>query len=97
MPSPSSCRVVTPLLLALCLPSGLASGLAEAQTKSTKRGVAYGYHSADDMKALSKGISWWYNWALTPVWGAASVAAWVGVTFSPMAWGGAPTADQIVV
>ena len=91
MPSLSSCRVITPLLVALCL----ACGSAEAQTKSTKRGVAYGYHSADDMRALSPGISWWYNWALTPESGAASVASSVGVSFSPMAWGGAPTASQL--
>ena len=31
-----------------------------------KRGVSYGYHSQADLSVLSKGVSWWYNWALRP-------------------------------
>jgi hypothetical protein len=84
-------RPGTALLLLLCL----ACVSAQAQTRSTKRGVAYGYHSAEDMKALSAGISWWYNWASTPEAGAASVASSVGVSFVPMVWGGTPNADQL--
>jgi Glycosyl hydrolase catalytic core/F5/8 type C domain len=68
---------------------------AEAQTRSTKRGLGYGYHSAEDMKALSKGMSWWYNWSPTPEAGAASVYTSVGVSFVPMVWGGTPNADQL--
>ncbi|ATB38421.1 carbohydrate-binding protein [Cystobacter fuscus] len=85
-------RSLTPLLWLLCL----AAVSAQAQTKSAKRGLAYGYHSAEDMKALSKGISWWYNWAPTPEAGAASVASSVGVSFIPMVWGGTPNAEQLV-
>ncbi|RKH48527.1 glycoside hydrolase family protein [Corallococcus llansteffanensis] len=64
-------------------------------TKSAKRGIAYGYHSAADLKALSPGMSWWYNWSPKPEDGAASVYASQAVTFVPMAWGGTPTADQL--
>ncbi|WNG34974.1 carbohydrate-binding protein [Archangium violaceum] len=73
----------------------LASQPAQAQTRSPKRGVAYGYHSAEDMKALSAGMSWWYNWASTPDAGAANVYASLGVSFVPMVWGGTPNADQL--
>ncbi len=34
-------------------------------TYSQKRGVAYGHHSPNDMKALSPEISWWYNWSIS--------------------------------
>ncbi len=46
---------------------GGGSTTPEEQTASgCKRGVAYGYHSKADMQALSKGVSWWYNWAYLP-------------------------------
>ncbi|RKG71930.1 glycoside hydrolase family protein [Corallococcus terminator] len=64
-------------------------------TKSAKRGLAYGYHSAADLKALSPGMSWWYNWSPRPEDGAASVYASEAVSFVPMAWGGTPNADQL--
>jgi hypothetical protein len=38
-----------------------------AQSKSYKRGAAYGQHSAADMAKASENISWWYNWAGQPV------------------------------
>jgi hypothetical protein len=85
-------RTGLPLLLLLCL----ACAPAQAQSRSTKRGLAYGYHSAEDMKVLSPGISWWYNWSPQPESGAASVASSVGVSFVPMVWGGTPNADQLV-
>ena len=34
--------------------------------KSAKRGVAYDLAAAADLKALSSGVSWWYNWGSTP-------------------------------
>jgi hypothetical protein len=78
------------VLLLMCLPS------AQAQTKSAKRGLAYGYHSADDMRVLAPGMSWWYNWATTPDSGAAGVYQSLGVAYVPMVWGGTPNADQLV-
>ncbi|MBX3214177.1 MAG: glycoside hydrolase family protein [Labilithrix sp.] len=52
-----------------------------------KRGVAYGHHSPADMQALSKGISWWYNWHFEPDTGIAGVFASLGVEYVPMVWG----------
>ncbi|MBW3129676.1 glycosyl hydrolase [Hymenobacter profundi] len=73
---------------------------ATAQTKSAKRGIAYGYHSAADMQALAPGISWWYNWYSKPEAGAASVYTGLGIDYAPMQWGrdldGTPfTADRL--
>ena len=60
---------------------------AFSQTKSTKRGIAFGYHSEADMAAISKGISWWYNWYYQPESSVASVYQNYGMDFVPMAWG----------
>lgn len=73
---------------------------AQAQPKSAKRGMAYGYHSAADMQVLAPGVSWWYNWYSRPDAGAASVYAGLGVEYVPMQWGrgldgGALTADRL--
>ena len=71
-----------------------------AQTKSPKRGLAYGYHSAADMQALAPGISWWYNWYSKPEASVVSIYPGLGVDYVPMQWGrqldGGPfTADQL--
>jgi len=58
-----------------------------SQTKSIKRGIAYGYHSEADMAAISKGISWWYNWHYQPESMVANVYQNYGMDFVPMAWG----------
>lgn len=53
---------------------------------SCKRGVAYGGHSVADMQALSKGVSWWYNWASTPDSAVRNDYARLGVEYAPMLW-----------
>ena len=86
-----TCYLLTCYLLTCCLLAGclLAAGPALAQpTRSPKRGVAYGYHSAADMQALAPGLSWWYNWAATPEAGAAGVYQGLGIDYVPMQWGG---------
>ncbi len=57
-----------------------------SQTKSFKRGVAYGYHSEKDMEAYSKHISWWYNWATQPDAAIRNTYQNYNVEFTPMAW-----------
>src|ERR1700689_1112339 len=52
-------------------PAILAAGgvfLAPSATlaASAKRGIAYDLASPADLKALSPGVTWWYNWASTP-------------------------------
>ena len=78
----------------------LSAGSAPAQTKSAKRGVAYGYHSAADMRALAPGLSWWYNWSPVPDAGVTSVYQGLGMEFVPMQWnkdlnGATVTADAL--
>jgi Glycosyl hydrolase catalytic core len=53
-----------------------------------KRGMAYGGDSVADLTVLSKGITWWYNWAAQPDNAAvASAHDGIGLAFVPMAWG----------
>ncbi len=55
--------------------------------KSHKRGIAYGQHSDADLRSLSAGIGWWYNWSPRPE-GTLSAGAAALVEFVPMIWGG---------
>jgi hypothetical protein len=57
-----------------------------------KRGVAYGYHSQADLRTMSAGIAWWYNWDQRPDSQVAQVHASMGVEFVPMVWGSAHVA-----
>ena len=59
-----------------------------SQSKSYKRGVSYGFHSAKDMQNFSKNISWWYNWAAEPDIAIRNTYKNYGVDFTPMAWNG---------
>lgn len=52
---------------------------------SDKRGLAYGYHSVNDLKALQKGVRWWYNWAETPDTAVANSYQDYGFDYVPMA------------
>lgn len=73
--------------LSLLLLLTFVSGNAFSQTKSAKRGIAYGYHSEADMAAISKGVSWWYNWYYQPENTVSMVYQNYGMDFVPMAWG----------
>lgn len=55
-------------------------------TRSTKRGLGYGHHSVADMDALSKGVSWWYNWAIEPESTVANEYENLDMDFVPMTW-----------
>lgn len=57
-----------------------------SQNRSKKKGLAYGYHSEEDMAAISKGISWWYNWYFQPESAVAAVYQNYGMDFAPMTW-----------
>ncbi|MBN2525942.1 MAG: glycoside hydrolase family protein [Deltaproteobacteria bacterium] len=77
------------------------------QTKSCKRGVAYGHHSPADMAALADGVSWWYNWYFAPDSELGSQWSTYNVEFVPMRWGdnysigdvqgGIPDAAQVML
>ncbi|MGC8825321.1 MAG: glycosyl hydrolase [Bacteroidales bacterium] len=58
----------------------------QGQSKSIKRGVAYGYHTEADFQTISPYVSWWYNWSVKPDNGVAGVYENYGIEFVPMAW-----------
>ncbi len=62
------------------------STLAYGQNKSFKRGLGYGYHSEQDMKTISQGISWWYNWYVLPDNQVAEIYKDYDMEFVPMVW-----------
>jgi hypothetical protein len=63
------------------------SGLPPVTMPNCKRGEAYQSNSLNDLKALSKGISWWYNWSTSPEKSVATTFQQSGVEFVPMVWG----------
>jgi hypothetical protein len=60
------------------------------QAKSFKRGLAYSIPYAEDLPTLSKGISWFYNWGLTPGTSVANVFD-PYMEYLPMCWSGVDT------
>lgn len=63
--------------------------------KAQKRGIAYGYHSPQDMQMLSPNISWWYNWAVVPESAVANDFSDYGFDFVPMTWNGSFDENQL--
>ncbi len=61
-----------------------------AQPRSEKRGMGYGYHSAEDMDTVSTGCSWWYNWNTWPEGTAQGNYQSLGMDFCPMIWSDNP-------
>jgi hypothetical protein len=61
--------------------------IINAQTCSPKRGIAYGHLSEADLKAISGGLSWWYNWYISPEDGVKNVYENYNMDYVPMAWG----------
>ena len=60
-----------------------------------KRGLGYGHHSASDLRAVSSGISWWYNWYHLPDAAVRNSYQNYNVSFVPMAWNGAFDRDGL--
>jgi hypothetical protein len=68
----------------ICL---LNKGVADAQERSNKRGLAYNIPYAEDLPTLSKGISWFYNWGVNP--GLQVIDKFSQyLEYVPMAWNG---------
>lgn len=56
-------------------------------TKSSKRGIAYDLATAEDLQALSPGVSWWYAWGQRPHTGVPTDHVQrYGMDFVPMLW-----------
>ena len=67
-------------------------------TKSQKRGIAFDLVSTEDFAAISKGVSWWYNWGLScnskvP----AKYYETYGMDFIPMLWGGNTSSNDMTI
>lgn len=58
------------LLAASPFASADEAELAALAPKSVKRGIAYDLANKEDLRALSPGVSWWYDWGLKPNPGA---------------------------
>lgn len=56
------------------------------QYRSEKRGLAYGHHSANDLKVMQNKVRWWYNWSEAPEAAVANNYQDYGFDFVPMAW-----------
>jgi len=63
----------------------LASSLILGQNK---RGLAYGFHSYNDIEALTPEISWWYNWSESPETSVLNNFEDYDYEFVPMTWNG---------
>ncbi|WP_421873066.1 glycosyl hydrolase [Marinoscillum sp.] len=60
-----------------------------------KRGLGYGHHTGSDLRAISSGVSWWYNWYHLPDAGVRANYQDFNVQFVPMAWNGAFDRDGL--
>lgn len=99
------------VMLAACCALGLPATAAESAapsalapeatptavaTKSAKRGVAYDLATPADIRALSPGVSWWYNWATTPNAGIPSgYLTQYQMDYYPMLWNGSFSATAV--
>ncbi|MDB5324715.1 MAG: hypothetical protein JWM57_284 [Phycisphaerales bacterium] len=61
---------------------------AAAPVQSAKRGVAANFLNPSDFTALNPGVSWWYNYSVTP---SQTVPANSGMNFYPMVYNGIPS------
>jgi len=67
-------------------------------TKSAKRGIAFDISSTADFTAISKGISWWYNWG--PICNTKVPASYYQnyeMDFIPMLWGGNTSTNDMTL
>ncbi|MBN2806380.1 MAG: carbohydrate-binding protein [Prolixibacteraceae bacterium] len=64
----------------------LQSFTLNAQFRSEKRGIAFGYHHEADLQTVSKSLSWWYNWATEPDNSVRETYENYNMDFVPMLW-----------
>jgi hypothetical protein len=86
-PSPSPAPSPAPMPMPMPAPTG---------APSCKRGLAFGRHAPEDMQAIAKGISWYYNWSPRPEASIGDAYARAGVEFVPMVWGKSFDVEQVI-
>ncbi len=88
-------QIIVVLLALLCIFSSCNRGDSQAnikiensvyQKKSPKRGVSFGFSFTEDVRVLSKAISWYYNWSPTQADKYDEVVKDMNLDFCPMAW-----------
>lgn len=85
---------ITRLLLATAIVLAPASVFAA----SAKRGIAYDLAAPADMKALSPGVTWWYDWGAAPnAKVPADYRTRYRMDYFPMLWNGDFNTASIVV
>jgi len=87
MPSTASASIKQTTTVLPQQPVVAVTPVPKNTTKSTKRGIAdnLGGYSMLDLAAVSPGVSWWYNWNLTPTSNLPSdYQAMYGMEFVPM-------------
>jgi hypothetical protein len=57
-----------------------------SQKRSEKRGVSYEIPYIEDLPVLSKGVSWFYNWGVTPGNSAVAAISDEYMDYVPMTW-----------
>ena len=67
--------------------AGIDAAASSSTRSACKRGVAYGHNSTADLRALSKRVTWWYNWTFTPDDGVKDTFKTLDVEYVPMVWG----------
>ncbi|GEJ57721.1 glycoside hydrolase family protein [Anaeromyxobacter diazotrophicus] len=88
-------RAVALLAAAASLACGGAGDGAQLPRPApgTKRGVAYGFQSPAELRALTPQVTWWYDWSTHP---DAPMAGDADAEFVPMVWGGQFDVDQVI-
>lgn len=77
-------KLIYPILLLFLV----ISNSGHAQQRSFKRGISYQIPYADDVKEMSKGVSWFYNWGDGPSNAVSNALEEYEMDFLPMAWNG---------
>jgi hypothetical protein len=81
----------------MLLAAAIALAPSAALAASAKRGVAYDLAAPADLKALSPGVTWWYNWASAPNGKVpADYRSRYRMDYFPMLWNGNFNAAGIV-
>lgn len=76
--------------------SGIRLNYQLSQQRSQKRGVSFNFNLEDDVRLLSEGVTWSYNWG--PSQGGNNIVSLMtekGICFFPMAWNGNFSAERI--
>ncbi len=73
--------------------SGGGGSSGGGSAAGAKRGVAFGFQSAAELRSLTPSVRWWYNWSTHP---DAPLAGDTSAEFVPMVWGGSFDVSKVI-